>query len=402
MTISFKRLALAGGVAASAVALSASAHAEGWTGGYISVGVSGASSSADVSATVAGSNSLVVNDETITLTGTPATKLGFVDDGIAATTNTYVLGTSSGGTVTPSKVLQHVLDIKSGAAGRATNRFRAGLILEGGYDYEVANSLVLGLNASYTFSGTATSENVSGLGSAVYSTQSGSLTATSSTAGVSPDVTAVKLGTGVGTAPAAQAFDIYNLTSAGTFVPATTGTAPNTVVTPAAVKNSASVGTQTRFRMGDNFTVGARAGFAASSNLLLFVAGGYTKAEVGVSATSSVVKGAADGKDIALKEVSGKKWKDGYYLGGGFEAKVTGNISLKAEYRYSDYGNYSITGARENVTYGTLVPAITPAGIAPAAATPAPVETLSAPVTTTVSAKSIQSHALRVSVAYRF
>ena len=390
MTISMKRLALAGGVAVSAFALSATAHAEGWTGGYLSLGVSGASSSADVSASSTGNNSLVVNNEALPAlvalgTDTTADKLVFAQSG---STTTWNLSDGSAA----ADVVKHVLDIKSSAAGRATNRFRAGLIIEGGYDYEIGSGLVLGLNASYNFSGTANSEDVSGIGSADYTTQSGTLKATGTTT-ASPVVKGTLVsGTGA-------TYKVYDLTSAGTFVPASTGTGAAEVVTPAASQNYTTVGTNTRFSMGDNWTIGARAGYAASSNILLFVAGRFTQAKVGLAAASTVLKETAAGKNVDLKSVSGNKWKDGYYLGGGFEAKVTNNISLKAEYRYADYGSYSITGAAENVAFGTLTPEIVTSATGAATKT---VATLSAPVTTTVSAKNIQSHALRVSVAYRF
>ena len=35
---------------------------------------------------------------------------------------------------------------------------------------------------------------------------------------------------------------------------------------------------------------------------------------------------------------SESSWEDCWFVGGGIEALVTDNISLKAEYRYADYG----------------------------------------------------------------
>jgi opacity protein-like surface antigen len=35
---------------------------------------------------------------------------------------------------------------------------------------------------------------------------------------------------------------------------------------------------------------------------------------------------------------SESSWEDGWFVGGGIEALVTDNISLKAEYRCNDYG----------------------------------------------------------------
>lgn len=384
MTISMKRLALAGGIAVSALALSTSAHAEGWTGGYISVGVSGASSSADVSASAKGDLTKVIGVTSDVINGATPNKLNFASSADTGTTSTFTLKDPDPSANAP--VQKHVLSVVSEVLGKTNNRFRAGLIIEGGYDYEIANSLVLGLNASYTFSGTATSNDVASLGNVSWTKQGGTLTAAGTVSGLTvtaPNITATALGTST---------LLTDLTAAGTFVPTpdeTSTTTPQAAIAPV-LQQAGAIATTARFRMGDNWAVGGRVGFAASSNILLFVAGGYTQAKVGVVANSSVYStnagdsvAAAVTKLVSLKEVSGSKWRDGYYVGGGFEAKVTSNISLKAEYRYSDYGNYSVA-SKEDVAVG------------------ASAFGLKVPVTTTVSAKNIQSHALRVSVGYRF
>lgn len=376
MTISMKRLALAGGIAVSALALSTSAHAEGWTGGYISVGVSGASSSADVSASAKGDLTKVIGQTPFVTTGATPNTLNFA----TGTTSTSTFTLKNRDLSANATVEKHVLSVVSEVLGKTNNRFRAGLIIEGGYDYEIANSLVLGLNASYTFSGTATSNDVASLGNVSWTQQDGTLTAAGTVSGstvTAPNITATALGTST---------LLTDLTAAGTFVP--TPVATSAAIAPV-LQQAGAIATTARFRMGDNWAVGGRVGFAASSNILLFVAGGYTQAKVGVVANSSVYSTnagddvAAVTKLVSLKEVSGSKWRDGYYVGGGFEAKVTSNISLKAEYRYSDYGNYSVA-SKEDVAVG------------------ASAFGLKVPVTTTVSAKNIQSHALRVSVGYRF
>ena len=270
---------------------------------------------------------------------------------------------------------QRGLTVLSEVTGKANNRFRAGAIIEGGYDYEVGNNIVLGLNASYNFSGTATTGDLTNLGSINWQSQEGTITATGTTT-AAPSITAVKLGTST---------TLTDLTAAGTFV-AKAATDP-------VLEASGAVKTSARFRMGDNWSVGGRAGFAASSNVLLFASAGYTQAKIGLTANSSVyqtsekVSGAASAaaitKLVDLKPVSASKWKEGFYVGGGFEAKLTQAISLKAEYRFSDFGSYSVSNT-EDVPVGNAAYA------------------LDVPVDTTVSAKNIQSHALRVSVAYRF
>lgn len=396
MTISFKRLALVGGAAASAVALSASAHAEGWTGGYISVGVSGASSSADVSATVAGKDSIVTNKGALASSGTGATNTVTVTAASSSTPAYYGSGTSA-------NVNEAVMTVANQVAGRANNRFRAGAIIEAGYDYEVGSNFVVGLNGSYNFSGTATNDGAVGLGQVSYTSQDGFLTFT---AAPSPAKTVGSLGTALGTV---DANDIYDLTSLGGTFKGVTGLTSAGTATSVTPVESATLATRARFKMGDNWSVGGRAGFAASKNLLVFAAGGYTQAKIGISAESVVLnanvntktdaitaptavaaKSVAVGDELtSLTTVAKTKWKDGYYLGGGFEAKVTGNITLKAEYRYSNYGSYSLEGTTKAVSLAKYTQDIRG-------------DALSADVKTTVSAKSIQSHALRVSVAYRF
>ncbi|WP_238929709.1 outer membrane protein [Sphingopyxis terrae] len=82
---------------------------------------------------------------------------------------------------------------------------------------------------------------------------------------------------------------------------------------------------------GRDLYVGARIGFAASDNVLLFAKGGYTNARVKLKyndGTSSLT----EGDNL-----------DGYRLGGGAEY-VSGPIFGRLEYRYSDYGEYSYAG----------------------------------------------------------
>jgi opacity protein-like surface antigen len=40
-------------------------------------------------------------------------------------------------------------------------------------------------------------------------------------------------------------------------------------------------------------------------------------------------------------------WRDGYVVGGGLEAKLNSEVSLKLEYRHSNFGSYGFS-AEEN------------------------------------------------------
>ena len=316
-------------VSAMALVFAAPAHAEGWSGPWVSVGVSGSSSSANVTSTVNGSLTKDVSTYyPYTLTGSPS---------IDAT--------------------EYVLDASSGAEGKANTGFRAGTVLEAGYDHEFNGGFVLGLAASYNITGDATSNDVFGTGNLDVTGQDGSYAWT----GTAP------AGTNLGTSA------LYDL-SGGTFTP-TPETSPSSLYHGGVVSSA-------RFRMGDNWSIGARAGYAVNSNVLLFVAGGLTEAKIGIAADSTAIN--PDFSTLgSLKTVSGSKWSTGYYLGGGVEAKLTQKISVKAEYRYSDYGSYSVSST-ESV----------PVGAADFG--------LAVPFTTKVSATGIQSHALRVSIGYHF
>ena len=179
---------------------------------------------------------------------------------------------------------------------------------------------------------------------------------------------------------------------------------------PATLVESGTAGSVTQFTIGDNWSIGARAGLAASPILLVFATGGYTKAEVGLS-TQAVFFGQNRATTPDTIETVGQtaaiadsKWKDGYYLGGGVEAKLTNNISIKAEYRFADYGSYAIGGI-DNVKVGKSDQ------VANTGATQAnpngnlserDLFDLTVPVNYSVTADNIRTHALRVTLGYRF
>jgi outer membrane immunogenic protein len=79
----------------------------------------------------------------------------------------------------------------------------------------------------------------------------------------------------------------------------------------------------------------ARIGWA-SGPVLLYLAGGLAFADVSVS--HAFVR---DGAFATWGEKSG--WATGWTIGGGLEYMIARNWTLRGEYRYADYGSYSVT-----------------------------------------------------------
>jgi outer membrane immunogenic protein len=91
---------------------------------------------------------------------------------------------------------------------------------------------------------------------------------------------------------------------------------------------------ETKWEIGDSWAIGGRLGFLAMDNALVYVLGGYTEAKV--KSESSI---SGDNNPGFAFDTSDSAWEDGWFVGGGIEALLTDNISLKAEYRYNDYGS---------------------------------------------------------------
>lgn len=91
---------------------------------------------------------------------------------------------------------------------------------------------------------------------------------------------------------------------------------------------------ETKWEIGDSWAVGGRLGFLAMDNALVYVLGGYTQAKV--KSESSI---SGDNNPNFAFGTSDSAWEDGWFVGGGVEALLAENISLKAEYRYNDYGS---------------------------------------------------------------
>lgn len=84
------------------------------------------------------------------------------------------------------------------------------------------------------------------------------------------------------------------------------------------------------------WAIGARLGFLTSPDTLWFATAGYTRAKVDDLTGSVVFDGDTFGGSIAMPDFSG------YFVGGGVESKLWQNVTIKIEYRYSDYGKERI------------------------------------------------------------
>lgn len=95
--------------------------------------------------------------------------------------------------------------------------------------------------------------------------------------------------------------------------------------------------------------IGARVGARMTPSILLYAKGGYTNARVKLAYTDSFGDTYSDSDTL-----------DGYRIGAGAEYTF-GNFGFRAEYRYSDYGEYSYEGvntgieARRSQVVGTVV-----------------------------------------------
>lgn len=92
---------------------------------------------------------------------------------------------------------------------------------------------------------------------------------------------------------------------------------------------------KTSWEIGDTWAIGGRLGFLAMDNALIYVTGGWTEARI--KSESDLFD--ADGNQNARFHTSDSSWEDGWFVGGGIEALLTENLSLKAEYRFADYGS---------------------------------------------------------------
>jgi len=92
------------------------------------------------------------------------------------------------------------------------------------------------------------------------------------------------------------------------------------------------------FGLNHVWSVGGRLGYLASPRLLLYGVAGYTQASVDGSVY--VQLDGVPGLTLAMPDEL-----HGYFVGGGGEFKLRRNLSLKLEYRWSDFGSVSASAS---------------------------------------------------------
>lgn len=80
---------------------------------------------------------------------------------------------------------------------------------------------------------------------------------------------------------------------------------------------------------GLDFYVGARAGFAAGNNVLIYGKVGFTSASVEGTYDDGAGFSESEGDNMG-----------GYRVGAGIEVAASSKLRIRAEYRYSDYGEF--------------------------------------------------------------
>lgn len=86
-------------------------------------------------------------------------------------------------------------------------------------------------------------------------------------------------------------------------------------------------------RAGRNITAGARIGAVVSDSLMLYGKGGYSNGRASIDYQDY---------ELILADVDEGRNFDGFHLGAGVEAKVSGGLYGRLEYVYSNYGKTSV------------------------------------------------------------
>lgn len=107
--------------------------------------------------------------------------------------------------------------------------------------------------------------------------------------------------------------------------------------------NVLTAGDQFRIDAGRDIYVGARVGATLTDSTLVYAKAGYTNARYNYR------------YDVGTTTIRNGENLDGWRVGAGLEQKLGGNLYVKAEYRYSNYGkfdNYGVDLHRHQIVGG--------------------------------------------------
>ena len=90
--------------------------------------------------------------------------------------------------------------------------------------------------------------------------------------------------------------------------------------------------------------LGTRLGYIVDRNTMVYVLGGYTATRADLQFAIDVPQLSLASRYPAMRD---SDWRDGYVVGGGLEAKLNDEFSLKLEYRHSNFGSFGFA-AQEN------------------------------------------------------
>lgn len=97
------------------------------------------------------------------------------------------------------------------------------------------------------------------------------------------------------------------------------------------------------FSLKRNLSAGARIGTALGKTTLFYVGGAYVNGKARVSYTDQV---------DPTNNIAASDTRDAWRLSTGFEQRIGRNVFAKAEYRYTDYKDYSVSDGVESASLG--------------------------------------------------
>lgn len=337
-----KKVTLALASAAAISSAPAFAQDDSWTGPYVGLGLGVVQSNSDASASVVGKGAgpVFVSKDDATQ-GEQA--VGSFDSGVKSSLGQdKVFGT-----------------------------------IEAGYDFQVGKSFVIGAfaNFDYMFGGrgkNSTRSNLSSTGAWAVGANFGDL--------VDPKATGANLA--INTSAPCGRLDANDKNAVCTY--------------DYFAGDHGLVDQQAYVRTQDTWALGARAGALVSPKTLLYVSGGYTQTKVRMGLSAEMLPSVQDYAGLtevaradSTFSVADSEWERdaGFFLGAGVETKLTNNVSLKLDYRYSDYGSRAISGTRAfDFVYGTGKDAVH----------------WDIATVGSLTARDISTHAVRANIAYRF